>query len=68
MSVLLAKNQNVLSCQGLIVILASTGLTSIDDLKGLLNIAVFASNAFGKSSDYYFEIVIFASYSYFHRP
>ena len=33
---------------GLIIILASTGLTSVDDLKQLLVIGVFASNTFGE--------------------
>ena len=35
---------------GLIIILASTGLTSVDDLKQLLVIGVFASNTFGENS------------------
>lgn len=33
---------------GLIIILASTGLTSVDDLKQLVVIGVFASNTFGE--------------------
>ena len=32
---------------GLIIVLASTGLTSVDDLKQLATIAIFASNTFG---------------------
>ncbi|GAX78046.1 hypothetical protein CEUSTIGMA_g5488.t1 [Chlamydomonas eustigma] len=44
---LLYGSVGALGLIGVIIILASTGLTSVDDLKFLLNLAIFASNTFG---------------------